>query len=116
MGVLSQAGRPSSRQGDMMADYPPIPVVHVDFVKNEWSAGVQRRVGWVEKSIIHLDVAYPGHLLAQIKRVLHADGLRGLTSYFDGSYFFATKPHTRDACPFKDSDELAMVSCPVPAD
>jgi hypothetical protein len=96
--------------------------VHVDVIKNEWLAGTQHRLAWVETNeaghvTVHGD--QPDHWRLQLERIIgHAlEGsgvLNELHEKLSGTALSATEPHDSTSCPFRDAEHASLQGTPVP--
>ena len=102
------------------------PLLHVDLVKNEWSAGVQLRVASVEAvdrdrvQVSHASQEYRDLLSAPITNpdrtgdVMYLEkeapevAFSLLPRLYSSSYFFVTVAHSEEDCLFRESDVLPM--------
>jgi hypothetical protein len=105
--------------------------LHVDIVRNEWSAGLQILLARVEPNGEHVRFTRTDPSAVELlqRPILQADGsqsvhlldlgptvaFEALRRTFDGSYLFATDPHTEDVCQFRDRDVITMRRFPSPA-
>jgi hypothetical protein len=87
---------------------------HVDVVRNDWEAGVQRAVAAVHfDGIFHIKDA-DEVTTAKVQRVLDRvsitapDPLLLFSQMMTGTMLFATEPHEMLACPFRSSDQIPM--------
>jgi hypothetical protein len=82
---------------------------HVDLVENRWSAGYQERVGraYLADGRPEVDAVNAHYRAVVLDSAAESDDfLGGLATRFHSDYFFATKPHDDDACPFADSERV----------
>jgi hypothetical protein len=95
--------------------------VHVDVIKNEWLAGTQHRLAWVEadeagRVTVRGDQA--DHWRRQLEQILgHSlDGSQVLSELQDklsGTALSATEPHEPTSCPFRHAEHGTLQATPV---
>src|SRR5437763_1594247 len=107
---------------------PVVTTYHVDILKNDWAAGVQRRVAvfgvngagvvledgwdkeWAEKLLHPLPDMVTGEMLDPA--AAPKEWLESLARSIQGSYLVAEGPHRTDACDVLDVTPMKSVQLP----